>query len=177
VLGRLYRAVGKSMIEAQAQLPDAPVRLDARLVSPRSDFYHDAWRQRESYEHDLLALMSKYGVHSEAELLSGHVERFNTKAYARKKPYEVQLMLRREVELLVQEHRREFSSTAEKDWAAQDEQNEATFTRVVCELASAWYVVSYDPAFQRKGGMLTYSFAWVIPEVQAFILKNSRSNG
>eukprot|EP00601_Ochromonadales_sp_CCMP2298_P000870 CAMPEP_0173169110 /NCGR_PEP_ID=MMETSP1141-20130122/522_1 /TAXON_ID=483371 /ORGANISM="non described non described, Strain CCMP2298" /LENGTH=1289 /DNA_ID=CAMNT_0014090901 /DNA_START=267 /DNA_END=4138 /DNA_ORIENTATION=+ len=177
VLGRFYRAVGDSMREAAQS--DVPVRLNPALVFPGCEyFYHDAWRQREAWEHDLLALMSKYGVYSEAELLSGHVQRYHTRAYERKKKYDVQLMLRREVQALVQEHRREFSCTAEKACAARlttDHSDQDALTRVVCELASAWYVVSYDPAFQQKGRMLTYSFAWVVPEVQGFILKNSRT--
>jgi len=42
------------------------------------------------------------------------VDRFRSRAYARKKKQELQLLLRREVEALVDEHRKEFSNTAQR---------------------------------------------------------------
>ena len=61
------------------------------------NFYDLSLRHSEEYRHDLLALMARFGVRSEAELISGHVERFRARAFRKKKKFEVQELLRREM--------------------------------------------------------------------------------
>eukprot|EP00981_Chlorochromonas_danica_P001993 scaffold409_cov167-Ochromonas_danica.AAC.25 len=112
ILGKVYRRVvsatrKSNFANKQTYQSYQNVHIDSDLcLDGRSAFDNLAEELFRKYTFDLQAIMNKFGILSEAEIFSGHVEEYHEKAYARKKPVEVEEMLAREMQSLRRKIRR-----------------------------------------------------------------------
>lgn len=124
VIGRMFREVKGYISDMDAHQQHQQQKASSSASTTRAltadpdlhiqglgTFYDIALRHSEDWRLDLQALMAKFGVRTESELMSGHVDKFRARAFRKKKKYEVQELLRREVRKLRLIYRGLFAGT------------------------------------------------------------------
>ncbi|CAD6336017.1 unnamed protein product [Miscanthus lutarioriparius] len=99
ILGRLYRSIlGEKGGDFQGTCVSNENQYDTDLEVPGAlNFLEDAWKCKCLYEAQLNTLLNQYGVHSEAELVTGEI--WSLVGYNKK--YQYQLKLKREAQLRI----------------------------------------------------------------------------
>lgn len=171
ILGRLYRSIlgenGGDFVPQDMCISNE-ISYDTDLEIPGAlSFLEDAWQYKCLYEAQLNTLLSQYGVHSEAELVTGEI--WSLVGYNKKYQYKLKERLNYAYSKLHQEFRSIFESI---DVSYGDNKNLAYEMK-----ASAWYQVTYRPEFIRLGEPddektpARLSFAWIAVDYLAEIKK------
>lgn len=115
VLGKMYRAACDAVkASAPASIATATSTADTIIADPdlllpgRGQYYDLALRTYREYRGSILSLMQKFGISSEAELMTGHVARFHSQAFRKRRFAEARDMLDREVRDLNRTYRQIF---------------------------------------------------------------------
>ncbi|CAL5003334.1 unnamed protein product [Urochloa decumbens] len=157
ILGELYRSIKAAYscdFVSESTCSSDDFTYDTDLEVPgASDFLDDAWQCKCSYEAQLNALLSQYGVRSEAELVTG--EAWSLTGNNKKRQYETKEKLSYAYFQLHQEFRSIFESSGE---IYVDKNN-----MVYEPKASAWYQVTYHPKWIQRSMEMPprLSFAWI----------------
>ena len=177
ILGRLYRSIqedsnGDLVPEETCTLNDLPYDTDME-VPGATDFLSSAWQCKCSYEAQLNALLSQYGVRTEAELVTEHI--WSLPKYSSRKQGDIKERLKNAYSAL----RKELRSTFESIETDQTEISDDEKNRVYEMKASAWYQVTYHPKWVQKSREMLgpdceemparLSFAWIAVDYLARI--------
>lgn len=178
------------------------VLLDLEMEVPGwTVFTDDAQRDAYDYFTDLISIMHKFGVRTEGEALSGHVQSFRSGEYCRVRVRDAREAFSREMRDIVHMYRQRFIDTvlesapasatadAAEDTPASPQLSignlltwkEGVLVPIACQLASAWYAVTYDDELRPNlGGALwsrgLLSFPWLVPEVMTYIKRHAVAN-
>ena len=142
ILGRLFQSIiGAYDLDfvAQGACASNEIPYDTDLeVFGASSFIEDAWQSKCSHEAQLNALLNQYGVHTEAELVTGEVWSFTGKKFK----YEERLhyaysQLHKEFRIIIE-------SIGDIGLFSDDKKNLAYEMK-----ASAWYQITYHPKWRK----------------------------
>jgi len=142
ILGRLFQSIiGAYDLDfvAQGTCASNEIPYDTDLeVFGASSFIEDAWQSKCSYEAQLNTLLNQYGVHTEAELVTGEVWSFTGKKFK----YEERLhyaysQLHKEFRIIIE-------SIGDIGLFSDDKKNLAYEMK-----ASAWYQITYHPKWRK----------------------------
>ncbi|OQU76799.1 hypothetical protein SORBI_3010G213100, partial [Sorghum bicolor] len=171
ILGRLYRSIlmeNSGDLLSQVTCISNENQYDTDLEVPGAlSFLEDAWKCKCLYEAQLNTLLNQFGVHSEAELVTGEI--WSLVGYNKKYQYQLKERLNYAYSKLHQEFRSIFESI---DVSYGDSKNLAYEMK-----ASAWYQVTYHPEFIRLRELddektpARLSFAWIPVDYLAQIKK------
>ncbi|EIE18524.1 RdRP-domain-containing protein, partial [Coccomyxa subellipsoidea C-169] len=169
IIGQLFRAITVptppllSDIASETQ-PDPDI-----MVEGFQQFIPAAQEARTRYEHALVQIMNQYGVHNEAEIVSGCISKF---AKHRRKKGDVKTMIIDAVRALRKKNRAEFPGPL------------AARSRRALQKACAWYHVTYSPAYSGYGPAAALStreldarlisFPWILTDHLAVIKTGPR---
>jgi RNA-dependent RNA polymerase len=171
ILGRLYRSIqegsGGNLVREEAWASD-DLPYDTDLEVPgASDFLTGAWQCKCSYEAQLNALLKQYAIHTEAELVTGHM--WSLPKNNSRKNGEIKERLKKAYNAFKKEYRSIFESITSDGFEICDDDEKNHLYEMK---ASAWYQVTYHPKWIEKSremlvpdieGMpqVRLSFAWV----------------
>ncbi|KAK7283081.1 hypothetical protein RIF29_12346 [Crotalaria pallida] len=178
ILGRLYRRIKDAYDEdidaADLNYVTSDIPYDIDLEVPGSaDFISDAWEQKCTYDGQLSALLGQYKVKREEEVVTGQV--WSMPKYNSRKQGELKERLKHSYSALKKEFRQSFEKLNSDVGELNDEEKNALYEKK----ASAWYQVTYHPAWVKKsldmrfksseddleldssGNMVMLSFPWI----------------
>lgn len=151
ILGRLYREVENAYEESifsstDVSLTPAKIPYDEDLEIEESDeFITDAWNQKCSYDGQLNGLLGQYKVKKEEEVVTGHI--WSMPKYNSRKLGELKERLKHSYSSLRKEFRQIFEKMGpDFEPLPEDEKRSLLYERK----ASAWYQVTYHPAWVKK---------------------------
>nr|AJA90762.1 RNA-dependent RNA polymerase 2 [Cycas revoluta] len=156
ILGKLYRAVKDNSKENNFISiftgEDVQNAYDNDLkVEGLHNFVQDALMHKSWYDTKLAALMEYYGVKSEAEIVSGNINRFSKFFEKDKKKYGD---IKEKIMVAVRSLRKEARGWFEDSCKVHHNHS---------AMASAWYHVTYHPDYWTKVHFI--SFPWVIYDI------------
>ncbi|XP_069103165.1 uncharacterized protein [Argopecten irradians] len=175
VLGKLYREC-KSLEKAhnrtyEQNLLQSAIVVDTDMMYPGYESYLDsAYLSRDLYNDKILQLMSLYGIETEAEVVTGIVQKLHKKrGYLQNEKYEVGKIIQGKMSVIRQKVRtdffEEFVGEGEETCISEDDKNK------VLAKASAWYIAAYG----QKGtaGKRLVSFPWIVSKLLSEIKANA----
>ncbi|XP_033101368.1 probable RNA-dependent RNA polymerase 1 isoform X2 [Anneissia japonica] len=140
---------------------------DPHLLYPGyEDYIEEAEKTRDEYNHDLMTIMTQYGIENESEIMSGCLITLSRRITERNERFDTERLVAEKVRTLRRKYREKFESEF-------DQQGIFSKEEIDCKRyakATAWYCVTYkikDPEL--------LSFPWVMSDVVAQ-LKKLRSN-
>ncbi|XP_021339742.1 uncharacterized protein LOC110440958 [Mizuhopecten yessoensis] len=125
------------------------------------------------YNEKVLQLMSLYGIETEAEVVTGAIQKLKkTRGYLQNEKYEIEKIIQGKMSIIRQKVRadffEEFSEEGENNSVSADD------TKKFLAKASAWYVVAYDVKSQLVNtGKRLVSFPWIMSEFLSQIKANA----
>ncbi|KAI0225425.1 hypothetical protein L0F63_001438 [Massospora cicadina] len=138
---------------------------DRLLVDGYENFAIEAASLKLDYDAAIQSLMNQYGIENELEVLTGYL--LAHREMLKKSSYQV----RRLVMSAMEEIRRRFRKEFEREFSFDGRLNlSAEVHTRMCQKASAWYFVSYDPDVLKETKSNFNSFAWVVGDILAEIL-------
>lgn len=148
VLGRIYRAINSDDYENYKTKLLDDTEFDPRLrVEGMERYIAEARELRARYNRDVTSLMNQYGIHTEAELLSGFVIDWGKKANTRKSTYDMTKQTMKTVSRLREEYQAEF----EREFWLEGTKTISRDARPLLDAkAAAWYYVTYHPEERRR---------------------------
>ncbi|XP_033739419.1 uncharacterized protein LOC117326802 [Pecten maximus] len=169
VLGKLYRQC-RSLEQAHNRTYDLDLLQSATVVDttlryPGYETYLDSARlSYDMYNEKILQLMSLYGIETEAEIVTGIIQKLKKKrGYLQNEKYEVGKIIQGKMSVIRQKVRNDFFEEfgGEEEGKSLSSGNRNKFLAKT----SAWYVVAYDVRFQSvTTGKRFVSFPWIMSE-------------
>ncbi|ORY94518.1 RNA dependent RNA polymerase-domain-containing protein [Syncephalastrum racemosum] len=166
ILGQIYRSIDAERFEGYREHLVHETSYDMRFrVEGMETYIHEARSLKEMYDQDVSDIMRRFGIKTEAEVISGYVIKWLKKDRMNIRPYEMLYLVRQAVSRL---------------WEAWQH---AHFSHKVPELekqkkAAAWYYVTYHRAGSASFATDSskhkkFSFPWV---AYATLIKVARKN-
>ncbi|XP_060070919.1 uncharacterized protein LOC132550843 [Ylistrum balloti] len=181
VLGKLFRQC-RSLEHAHSRTYEIDLLQHATVIDPDmiypgyETYLESAQLSYDMYNEKILQLMSLYGVETEAEIVTGIIQKLKKKrGYLQNEKYELGKVIQGKMSVIRQNVRADFFEEFGEEmlYPSNSEDNK----RKILAKASAWYIVAYDVKFQKVStGKRLVSFPWIISEILSEMKSDAESS-
>lgn len=172
ILGQLYRIHRSLNASISTDFQGPLVEGDAH----RALFEYPGWKKYEAhaekakkvYMVEMEHILRQYGIKSEGEVVTGLIINMSDFNKGKLDRTNIEVLVEKQYGALVKSMRQRLLDDAEALYKSEGVDTDAEKVKLLLQLASAWYMVTYNSVWQEAN---SHSFPWSISDVLLLVVK------